>query len=79
VGTASERRARLKRREKTWRNCSSRVATCLISFSLVLPTRKKFCERTLVQVSLAAAAAGSAASSKTRLATKSLRDRPFIC
>src|SRR5437867_12880141 len=38
---------------KTLRNCSSRLATCLISFSLALPTRKKFVERMLVQLSLA--------------------------
>ena len=52
VGTGVSNLALLNRRVKTSRNCSSRVATCRISFSPALPIKVKCLELTLVQLSL---------------------------
>src|SRR5205809_7594594 len=54
VGTGEVNFIPGKRRENTSRNCSRRVDTCFISFSLALPTREKLFERTLIHVSFAA-------------------------
>src|SRR5438046_8977666 len=59
VGTGEVNLAPLNRRVKTSRNCSSRVATWRISFSLALPTSRKVFERTLVQLSFAWAVKGA--------------------
>src|SRR5260370_40882254 len=53
VGTGELKFVLVNKRENTSRNCSSRMPTCLISFSLALPISRKFFERRLVQVSFA--------------------------
>ena len=53
VGTKELVLNEVNKREKTSRNCSSRMPTFLMSFSLALPSKRKFFERTLVHVSLA--------------------------
>src|SRR5262249_44384849 len=66
----------------TSRNCSNRVATFRISFSLAFPTSRKFFERTLVHVSLARAAEGTEDIKKKARTLISVRIRKwgeFIC
>src|SRR5436305_2066915 len=75
VGTGDWKFARGKSCVKTYRNCSSRVATCRISFSEALPTRKKFFERTLVQESIACAACAAASR---HVKAKRVRTRRFM-
>src|SRR6185436_15698351 len=53
VGTGESILKDVNNREKTSRNCSSRTPTCRISFSLALPSIRKFFERTLVHLSFA--------------------------
>jgi hypothetical protein len=53
VGTGEVNFVRVNSRVKTSRNCSNRVPTWRISFSLALPIRKKFFDLTLTQLSLA--------------------------
>src|SRR3954463_11556054 len=65
---------------KTSRNCSSCVPTWRISFSLALPTKVKFLEVTLVQVSfgLGVWLWTAVATMKTRSVAAALNVRQFI-
>src|SRR6476659_3872337 len=65
---------------KTSRNCSSWVPTWRISFSLALPTKVKFFEVTLVQVSFGRGdwLWTAAASMKTRSVAAALNVKQFI-
>src|SRR2546421_10798292 len=49
----------------TWRNCSRRLATRRMSFSLALPTNVKFFDETLVQVSFALAGCPAPVTKRT--------------
>src|SRR2546425_1539568 len=78
VGTGESKFILVNRRENTSRNCSSRMPTCLISFSLALPTNRKFFERRLVQVSLAKTERSVEAISKKQRIDPRIIVRRFI-
>src|SRR5947209_756627 len=78
VGTGESKFILVNRRENTSRNCSSRMPTCLISFSLALPTRRKFFERRLVQVSFAETERSVDAISKKQRINPRIKVRRFI-
>src|SRR5690348_274408 len=65
-------------RENTSRNCSSFNPACRISFSLALPTRKKFFVRILTQLSFAATALCCETTPKTQRVTARGKTKRFI-
>src|SRR4051812_21252445 len=80
VGTGESNLANDNNLVKTSRNCSSCVPTWRISFSLALPTKVKFFEVTLVQVSFGRGVWlwPALASMKTRNVAAALSAKQFI-
>src|SRR5260370_36079516 len=78
VGTGELKFVLVNKRENTSRNCSSRMPTCLISFSLALPISRKFFGRRLVQVSFAETGRSVEAISKKQRIDPRIIVRRFI-